>query len=139
MNNLGLINTFIFFLLSTLHFYWVFGGEWALRDAVPSSEKGEKLLNPGKFDTVIVGLGLMLFAVFYLTKSDLTELTLPGWLSTYGGWSISIIFLLRAFGDFRYVGFSKRLKSTSFAAKDSRIYSPLCLIIGIIGVLVQLS
>ncbi|MEL6557168.1 MAG: DUF3995 domain-containing protein [Bacteroidota bacterium] len=138
MNNIGLFNTIIFFLLSMLHFYWVLGGKWALKDAVPYNEKGEKVLNPGKFDTLIVGIGLLLFAVFYLASSDLLEFALPAWLMKYGGWSISIIFLLRALGDFKYVGFSKKIKSTDFAKKDTQIYSPLCLLLGIVGVLVQL-
>ncbi|MEM6843120.1 MAG: DUF3995 domain-containing protein [Bacteroidota bacterium] len=49
-----------------------------------------------------------------------------------------VIFILRALGEFNYVGFFKRVKNTEFARADSRIFSPLCLGIGVIGILIQL-
>ena len=138
MSKIGLINAFFFLSLSVIHFYWAFGGEWALKNALPQNEKGEKLLNPKKFDTIVVGFGLLLFSVFYVIASGLVDYSLPEWVMKYGGWGISIIFVLRAVGDFKYVGFSKKLKNTEFAIKDSKFYSPLCLILGIIGIIIQL-
>jgi len=35
------------------------------------------------------------------------------------------------------VGFFKKIKHTEFAKSDSKIFSPLCLSIGVIGVLIQ--
>ena len=38
---------------------------------------------------------------------------------------------VRAVGDRKYVGFFKRVRDTEFARRDSRIYSPLCLLLGL--------
>ncbi len=42
---------------------------------------------------------------------------------------VSLLFLGRAFGDFRYVGYTKRIRGTEFAKNDYFIYSPLCLVV----------
>ena len=34
-------------------------------------------------------------------------------------------------GDRKHVGFLKRVRDTEFARRDSRIYSPLCLLLGL--------
>jgi hypothetical protein len=38
---------------------------------------------------------------------------------------------LRALGEFRYIGFFKRVRGTPFARMDSRYYSPLALLLGV--------
>jgi hypothetical protein len=38
--------------------------------------------------------------------------------------------LLRAVGEFRYVGLFKRVRGTKFAVLDTFVYSPLCLLLG---------
>ena len=49
----------------------------------------------------------------------------------YGNLAIGIIMLIRAVGDFKYVGFFKKIKGTIFAQNDTHFYSPLCLLISI--------
>ena len=56
-----------------------------------------------------------------------------------GLWIIAGIFILRAIGDFRYVGFFKSVKQSAFARADSRYYSPLCLLIGVLGIMIELQ
>lgn len=121
-----------------LHLYWAAGGNFGFAASLPTKESGERVLNPKKIDSAIVGLGLVSFGFYYLLKTELIEYPLPNWLTTYGGWIIPSIFLLRALGDFKYVGFFKRVTKTDFAYKDTRYFSPLCLITGIIGILIQL-
>jgi catechol 2,3-dioxygenase-like lactoylglutathione lyase family enzyme len=41
------------------------------------------------------------------------------------------VFLLRAVGDFRLVGFFKRVRGTPFARWDTRLFSPLCVALGL--------
>jgi len=41
------------------------------------------------------------------------------------------VFIVRAAGDRKHVGFLKRVRDTEFARRDSRIYSPLCLLLGL--------
>jgi hypothetical protein len=125
----GSILSSIFFLLSTLHFYWAAGGNWASDIVLPKDLTGNAVLQPTTIDTIIVGSVLMVFAFYYLVKADLLRISLPRWILNSGYWLISGIFLLRAFGDFNYVGFTKRIKHTDFATLDSRYFSPLCLLI----------
>jgi len=127
-----------FFVLACIHFNWVFGGKWGFEKALPTKENGERILNPKKLDSAIVGFGLILFGLVYLLKSGLINFQIPNWILLYGSWIISAIFILRAIGDFKYVGFFKKIKNTEFAKADSRIFSPLCLTIGLIGILIQL-
>jgi hypothetical protein len=49
---------------------------------------------------------------------------------------IACSLFIRAIGDFKFVGFFKVVKSTSFAANDTWIFSPLCLILALVSVLI---
>ncbi len=89
-------------------------------------------------DSAIVGAGLTAFGIFYAFKSGLIASGLPEWIMNYGGWIIPIIFLLRAMGEFKYVGFFKKVKNTEFGKLDTKYFSPLCLVIGILGIIIQL-
>ncbi|MBK7465824.1 MAG: DUF3995 domain-containing protein [Saprospiraceae bacterium] len=50
---------------------------------------------------------------------------------------IAILFIVRAIGDFQYVGFFKKIKHSLFAEYDTNYFSPLCLIIGILAILLH--
>ncbi len=54
----------IFLALSALHLSWGFGSSWGFEDAIPENEDGKPMLNPKKIDSIIVGLGLLMLAVF---------------------------------------------------------------------------
>jgi Protein of unknown function (DUF3995) len=53
---------------------------------------------------------------------------LPG-LFEAGVWGLSLVFLLRAFGNFTTFGFFKTVTGTPFARLDTWLYSPLCLVL----------
>ncbi|MDY7394845.1 DUF3995 domain-containing protein [Aureibaculum sp. 2210JD6-5] len=93
-------------------------------------------MNPKKIDSGIVALVLTAFGFFYLIKTNLITVNIPSWILTYGTWIIPAIFLLRAIGDFKYIGFFKRVKSTDFAKLDTKFFSPLCLTISTLGILI---
>lgn len=128
----------IFLFLAMMHFYWAFGGKWAFENSLPQKESGEKVLKPKSSECAIVGLLLISFAFFILIKSKIIYIILPIWLSHYGEYLLSIIFIIRAIGDFKYVGFFKKIKQTPFGRLDSKIYSPLCLLIGILLILLKI-
>ena len=117
--------------LGLIHFNWVVGGNFGFSESLPTKESGERVLNPKKIDSAIVGIGLTAFGFLYLLKSGVIEFIIPGWIMAYGSWIIPIIFLLRAIGEFKYVGFFKKIKKTEFGKLDTKLFSPLCLIIGI--------
>jgi hypothetical protein len=41
-----------------------------------------------------------------------------------------MIFLFRAAGEFKLVGFSKSVRGTAFATWDTWLFSPLCVLLG---------
>lgn len=135
---LVIIESVIFLILSGVHWNWAFGGLWGLEKALPTNEKGERVLNPKRIESGIAGIGLLLFATYYLFKGNLIPVDLPNWILNYIGWVISGIFIIRAIGDFRYVGFFKKLKETDFGKLDTKFYSPLCLGTGMIAIIIEM-
>jgi hypothetical protein len=135
---LAFILFLIFTVLGVFHFYWLFGGLWGLKQAIPTKDATANTLSIPKIATLIVGLVLVSFGLIYFLKTGFTTIHIPDWLTTYGYWFIPAIFILRAIGEFNYVGFFKKIKNTEFAKADSKIFSPLCLGIGIMGIFIQL-
>lgn len=135
---MGIVESIIFLMLSLLHFHWVFGGKWGLDTALPTTKSGEKTMNPKKAGTAVVGTVLLLFSIYFFVKTN-TSFPMAPLLSNYGGWTIIVIFFLRAIGDFKYIGFFKKIKNTPFGKMDTKYFSPLCLFIAIIGLFIELN
>lgn len=127
-----------FALLALLHVYWAFGGKWAFSATLPTDKSGKRVLNPKPIESMIVGIGLLGFGIYYLLHSGLVADFLPASISKILSWLIPGIFLLRAIGDFRYVGFFKKIKPTTFSQVDTFYYSPLCITVSILGLLLVL-
>lgn len=128
----------LLFFIGALHAYWALGGLWGFDSSLPTDKEGNRILNPGKFETWTVALGLIAFGMVYLDKSQLVNLSKFETILNYLRWIIPSIFILRAIGDFKYVGFFKKVKNTTFGKADSKLFSPLCLLTGLIGLLLEL-
>lgn len=136
---LGWIAILVLIFISGIHFYWAFGGAWGVKDVIPTKTKDEKIISPPKIATIIVAIIIAGFAAIYAEKMNLISLLfLPNWLLNYGMYIVTSIFIIRAVGEFNYVGFFKRIKNTRFAKNDTKYFSPLCLFLGIVGVLIEL-
>jgi hypothetical protein len=116
----------IFFSLGMLHVYWALGRSSPSAAVIPIHE-GKPLFTPTPATTLLVALALLICALVALGTRGIWRLGLPGWLFKIGAWGVAAAFLLRAIGDFRYLGFFKKVRDTQFARNDSRIFSPLCL------------
>jgi hypothetical protein len=131
-----LILTFI--TLSGIHIYWALGGKWGASVAIPSIEGNKKVFEPGPFATLIVAFGLFFFAAIVYFNAFETGI-MSNWvlniILTKGLWLIMIVFLLRAIGEFKYVGFFKKVKDTSFGKADAQLFTPLCLGISLISLI----
>jgi Protein of unknown function (DUF3995) len=132
----SLTNTLILLAISGIHFFWAFGGRWGVDAAIPTSQDGKKTLSPDIFATLVVAFGILAMALLHLEKIQMggipcLGLPIPAWINAYGLKIISGIFLIRAIGEFRYVGFFKKIKNTKFANLDTKYYSPLCLILSV--------
>lgn len=117
-------------MLSGIHLYWMAGGEVGAKAVIPSNGS-EPLFRPGKAGTGMVAAALALAGWFVLELGGAVErYVFPEWLFSFGGWVLGGIFLLRAIGELKWVGFFKKHKGTLFAAWDTMLFSPLCLFLG---------
>ena len=114
--------------LSALHIYWAFGGRWGWGAAIPQVD-GRPAFTPSRFATLVVTLGLAVTAALPLVRAGAFPFPVPLWLSQWSAGLLSLIFFVRAVGDFRLVGFFKRVRGTPFAIWDTRLFSPLCLLL----------
>lgn len=128
MLGLALLVSGIMLVVSAWHMYWAAGGQYGLQSAAPKIEGRDNEVIP-KFVIFIVAL---LFFALALLPWGLRHA--PAWISGkehYAGFMIALLFVIRAVGDFRYVGFFKRVYNSEFAAMDTRYFSPLILFLGI--------
>jgi len=128
----------IFLSLAATHIYWGLGGKSGKAASIPTKADGKPTIKPGKIDCFVVAAGLLLFGVFILIRSGVVSVRLPGWLFNYGIWAIAALFFLRAIGEFKYIGFFKKIKTTAFAKMDTMYYSPLCLLIAVLSVILNI-
>jgi hypothetical protein len=129
---LSIVLSVIFLTLSAIHIHWALGGKWGFKNAIPTKENGDLVMKPRTMDSIMVAVYLGLFAFFYATKTNICSVSLPEW-TTYFLWIIPTLFLLRAIGEFKYVGFFRKVNSTVFSKWDKKLFSPLCLAISVIG------
>ena len=125
-------------LLALLHVYWAVGGVAARSLGVPEVS-GKPAFKPTRLATLAVAAALALAALLLLFRGGLLSSPLPPVLGNTGVFAVAAAFLLRAVGDFRLVGFFKRVRGTPFAAWDTRLFSPLSLGIGLASLWVALS
>jgi hypothetical protein len=136
---IGILLFVVFAFLSGLHFYWGLGGKWGISISVPSNKQNKRILNPGPLACFVVCLALLAMSIFILTEAKIINIQLRGWLDDFGLCAIAAIFLLRAIGEFNYVGFFKRIKGTNFADADTRYFSPLCIVISLLVSLLEIN
>ena len=108
----------VFALLAMLHFYWAVGGQTGKIAAIPEHD-GIPVFRPSRAGTA--GVGLVLLGAAAIVLMHLEVLLAGG----------AAVLMLRAIGDFRLVGFFKRVRGTAFARADTLLYSPLCLALGV--------
>ena len=95
------------------------------------SRAGKRVFAPGRAATFAVGLCLFALAALVLWRDGLVTLPLPWMLARYGVPLMALVFLARAVGDFRLVGWSKRMRGSRFARLDDVLYAPLCLVLSV--------
>ena len=133
---LGILLAVIFAILSFFHLYWAAGGRFGIGATIPTIG-GESLFNPSPFVTILVAAALFAAMLVVLGRLEIWGVFVPSWIFYSGTWVISLLFLLRAIGDFRYVGFFKSVTDTNFAHLDTNLFSPLCLFISLVAFLVS--
>lgn len=127
-------------LIGLLHLYWAAGGRVAFLAVLPEVDdidgasgrrSRRKAFEPGPGATLAVALALLAMASVVAMRAGWLPALLPrGWVDGLL-LAIAAMMLLRAIGDFRLVGFTKRLRDSAFARMDTWLYSPLCVALGI--------
>lgn len=114
--------------LGGLHLYWALGGKFGKNAAIPT-RNGKPVLRPSGLGTGLVAVAL--FAMVALLAISRGWIDLPALhdASRLGAAITALAFGIRAIGDFRYVGFFKRIRDGRFARLDTNFYSPLCVIL----------
>ncbi len=132
INILGGLLAIIFAILSLLHINWAFDGISNSEMVIPSVS-GEPLFEPSKFTTLLVATALLIAMLVILGQIGWVGVSIPKWIFQWGTWAVSVLFFLRAIGEFNLVGFFKKVRNTKFAYWDTRFFSPLCLFIAVIA------
>ena len=78
-----------------------------------------------------IAAALAFAALVVLARGDLLLTSVPPILSTLACSILGVIFVLRAMGEFRMLGFFKSIKGTDFAFWNTLLYTPLCLALGL--------
>jgi Protein of unknown function (DUF3995) len=127
-NALAIAVSVAFMLIALGHFYMVVVPPRGENAAVPSV-KGKPLFVPSAGATLVVALVLLGFAALTAATGSLVTLPLPRSVLVWLSYGLALGLLGRAIGEFKYVGFFKRVRDSRFARLDTFIYSPLCLLL----------
>ena len=126
----GIALAVVFGLLSALHVFWAFGGTWGA-GATVAEVNGRPRFEPSRGATLAVAAALVAAAVVVLARAHLILRGVPSWAPQGSAAVLGAVFLLRSVGDFRLMGFFKSVRGTRFAVRDTWLYSPLCLLLGL--------
>ncbi|MNR06004.1 hypothetical protein D3C85_1220580 [compost metagenome] len=125
----------ILVFISLIHVYWAFGGRWGSRAALPQKKGGATVFRPRMLETLAVALIILGVCVVLLAQSETLSILQANSFTKWSCILCGAVFLIRAIGDFKYLGFFKRIKDTTFSVYDTRFYSPLCLFLALSFVL----
>lgn len=120
----------VFVLLALTHVYWAFAGSSVKFAAVPEVE-GRPAFTPSRVATLGVALALLACALLVAATSGIVPVPIPTRVLCWLMFVLAFVFIVRAVGDFRLVGFFKTVTGTRFARLDSAVFSPLCAIMAV--------
>jgi hypothetical protein len=127
---LTLILVFVFVVLAFWHIYMAVKPAAGVNGAVPSVD-GKPLFVPSAGATVAVALLLLALACLVAATGGIISLPVPRAALTWLSYALAIGLLARAIGDFKYVGFFKRVRGSRFATLDYFAFSPLCVLLAV--------
>lgn len=130
--NTILLNTNLLAVFTIMHFYWLFGGTNSVEYFIsPNHIHGRKKIRLKKPRLLVRSIALAIMTWFCFQQI----VNFDGFFThdhiVWGNRVIAVIFLVRAFGNFTYIGFTKTIRKSTFANIDTYLISPLCLIIAI--------
>ncbi len=116
--------------IALLHAYWgIVGMRW--HSVVLPEIDGKPAFNPSRLECFSVTLVVAVAILLVVWRGGLISVPVPQVLSTVGAAVVGAVFVVRAVGDFRLIGFFKRVRGTVFATWDTLVFSPFCLVMGL--------
>ncbi|MDO8890955.1 MAG: DUF3995 domain-containing protein [Sulfurimicrobium sp.] len=131
-NPVAAVGAIIFAFLGLWHFYWALGGSIGKAAAIPEIE-GCPAFSPSATVTALVGAALVTFALLLAATSGAVAAPLPDHVLSWLCYGLALALFARAVGEFKLVGFFKRVRGSRFARLDTLVYSPLCLALSVIA------
>ncbi|MFI5118623.1 MAG: DUF3995 domain-containing protein [Terriglobales bacterium] len=132
----ALVFAAVLLFLAALHVYWALGGDWGSAATVPTME-GRRTINPGRPATYVVASLLVMGTVIICGQVHLFATGRFSPLFRLGSWCLCGVFSLRALGNLKTFGIFKTVYGTAFAYWDTRLYSPLCLVLAVLAAVVS--
>lgn len=121
---------------AAFHLHWALGGRLGFSVSLPQRPDGTPVMahrlpwwRPA---AGAVALGLALLAWVLLGHAGHLPLPLPPGLANAALLATGAAFVARALVPNRYVGFFKSIRGTRWARFDTRLYSPLFLLLGLL-------
>ena len=128
---LFLLNASIMLLVSLIHFYWALGGRWGAAAVIPQINPEKRVFMPSPLATVIVAIPFLLISLIFAQAAGLFHFQLVTIYQSELLLFLVAVFAIRALGDFKYVGFFKKILNTQFARNDTKYFTPLCAFIAL--------
>jgi hypothetical protein len=126
----AIVSVTLLVLIAATHVYWALGGRAGMSAAIPE-RNGRPVFQPGAVTPLFVAVALLIAAAIVAMQAGLI------WRGAFQPYvrilsvALAVIFLARAIGDFRYVGFFKRIVGSRFARLDTYVFSPLCVLLAL--------
>ena len=121
---------------ASFHLYWALGGRTGFSVSLPQRPDGRPVmahrLGWWRPAAGAVALALVALALLLLGHSGRLPLPVPGGWARAALLATGLAFIARALVPNRYVGFWKTLRTTRWARYDTRLYSPLFLLLGLL-------
>jgi hypothetical protein len=127
-----------FLAIAAWHLYMAFVPPKGPGGAVPSVE-GKPLFVPSRGATLGIAFMLACFAALVAATAGLISVPVRPVVLVWLSFALALGLAARALGEFRYVGFFKRVRKSRFASLDTWFYSPLCLLLAVGVAFVALS
>ena len=108
-----------------LYLYWALGGMWLTDKASPVVD-GRSLVRLSRTSALGAACGMFMLAT-------VPVVSMRPFLRRCMLVLIMAAFAYRAVGDFRYMGFFKSVKNSSFSRWDTRVYSPVALLVTVLA------
>ena len=87
--------------------------------------------NPHRMIAEVVATALASVAALVVVQAGLLGPTIDHPLVRWALDAVAVVLLVRAVGDFRLVGFFKKVTGSRFARLDTMVFSPLCVVLGL--------